>query len=45
VYKWRDADGAWRITDEPPPRGVEYERLEYRSDTNVLPLVPDGNDD
>ncbi len=37
VYKWRDADGQWRITDTPPPAGVEYETLDYRHDTNVLP--------
>ena len=40
VYKWQDEQGNWQITDEPPPDGVEYERLEYHSDTNVMPLVP-----
>lgn len=37
VYKWRDADGKWQITDEPPANGVDYEVLDYRHDTNVLP--------
>ena len=40
VYKWQDEHGSWQITDEPPPAGVEYEQLEYQSDTNVMPLVP-----
>ena len=40
VYKWRNADGEWQITDHLPPAGVEYERLEYREDVNVLPVPP-----
>lgn len=40
VYKWRDEQGNWQITDEPPPAGIEYEQLEYHGDTNVMPLVP-----
>lgn len=40
VYKWRDASGAWHITDAPPPEGTAFERLEYQRDTNILPLPP-----
>jgi hypothetical protein len=40
LYKWRDGRGRWQITDTPPATGIEYELLEYRSDTNVMPLVP-----
>ena len=40
VYKWRNAKGEWQITDQLPPEGIEYERLEYREDENVLPLPP-----
>jgi hypothetical protein len=40
VYKWRNADGEWQITDHLPPQGVEYERLDYREDVNVLPVPP-----
>jgi hypothetical protein len=40
VYKWRNAKGEWQLTDQPPPAGVEYERLDYREDLNVLPLPP-----
>ncbi|MDH3900861.1 MAG: hypothetical protein OEU51_07430 [Gammaproteobacteria bacterium] len=40
VYKWRNTEGEWQITDHQPPDGVEYERLDYREDVNVLPLPP-----
>jgi hypothetical protein len=31
-----------RITevDAPPPPGVDYQRLDYRGDENVLPVPP-----
>ena len=38
VYKWRDAQGNWQITDRPPP-DVEYEMKEYRSDENIVPSI------
>ena len=40
VYKWRNTKGEWQITDQLPPEGVEYERLDYREDENVLPRPP-----
>ena len=40
LYKWQDTNGAWQITDKPPTTGTKYELLEYRSDTNAMPLVP-----
>ena len=40
VYKWRDADGVWQISDEPPPQGTKFEKLEYVNDANVVPSVP-----
>lgn len=40
VYRWRDAQGAWHVTDRPPPEGTPHERLEYGHDQNVLPLPP-----
>lgn len=36
-YKWRDAQGEWHFTDEPPPAGTPYETLEYREEVNILP--------
>ena len=40
LFKWRDASGNWQITDQLPAEGVDYERLEYRDDVNVLPRPP-----
>jgi hypothetical protein len=40
LFKWRDAGGNWQITDQPPPDGIDYEKLEYREDVNVLPRPP-----
>ena len=40
VYKWRDANGTVHITDEPPPEGTEFEKLEYQNDANVVPSLP-----
>ena len=40
VYRWRDADGVVQITDEPPPEGTKFEKLEYQNDANVVPSVP-----
>ena len=44
VYKWKDSEGSWQITDRPPADGIEYQVLEYRSDTNIMPLVPRDED-
>ncbi|UCE76765.1 MAG: DUF4124 domain-containing protein [Gammaproteobacteria bacterium] len=38
LYKWRDKQGVWQYTQDPPPAGVPYEEVEARSDVNVLPL-------
>lgn len=40
LYKWRDAKGTVHITDEPPPEGTKFEKLEYQNDANVVPSVP-----
>jgi hypothetical protein len=37
-YKWQDADGVWQYTQTPPPEGTPFERVEARTDVNVLPL-------
>ena len=37
VYRWKDKQGQWQITNTPPPQGIKYETLEYRKDTNVIP--------
>lgn len=38
LYKWRNAQGVWQYTQNPPAEGVAYEKVETRSDVNVLPL-------
>lgn len=38
LYKWQDSQGVWQYTQDPPPEGVAYEKIEARSDVNVLPL-------
>lgn len=38
LYKWRDKQGVWQYTQDPPPSGVPHEEVEARSDVNVLPL-------
>lgn len=39
MYKWKDADGQWQISDRPPDAGIQYEVLKYSSDTNVMPSL------
>lgn len=43
AYKWKDEDGNWQITDEPPPEGISYQTIEVRSDVNILPSLKQGN--
>jgi len=37
VYRWKDKQGQWQITNTPPGKGIKYEIVEYRKDTNVIP--------
>jgi hypothetical protein len=39
AYKWRDANGSWQITDQPPPGNIPYETVRVRSDVNILPAL------
>ena len=41
VYKRKDAKGNWYYSNQPPEEGEEAEKIIYRSDTNVLPPLPD----
>ena len=38
LYKWQDKQGVWQYTQDLPPKGVPYKKVEARSDVNVLPL-------
>lgn len=37
VYKWKDKNGEWHFSNQPPPEGVAAEITIYRSDVNVMP--------
>ena len=41
AYKWQDEHGSWHVSDQPPPDGTPYQTITVRSDTNVMPLVPE----
>lgn len=43
LYKWRDDQGRWQITDTPPTDRA-YEAVRVDPDTNVLPagVDPEG---
>ena len=44
LYKWKDAQGRWNVTDQPP-EGRPYEAVQIDPDTNVLPAgVPPEQD-
>ena len=38
AYKWRDAEGVWQYTTEPPPPGTAYEKVQVSHDVNLMPL-------
>lgn len=41
VYKRKDTQGNWYYSNKPPEKGEEAEEMTYRSDTNVLPPLPE----
>lgn len=43
VYKRKDSQGNWYYSNEPPKEGEEAEEMTFRSDTNVLPPLPEDN--
>ena len=45
LYRWKNANGEWVASSEPPPAGVEFEALSYRHDTNLMPAVIVEDDD
>lgn len=44
LYKWKDAQGRWNITDKPP-EGRPYETVTVDPKTNVLPAGAAPEDD
>ncbi len=41
VYKWRDSNGVWQISNTPPADGTPYTEQEYLHNTNVVPALPE----
>lgn len=39
VYKWKDANGDWHITDTRPQSGVQYIEQEYLHRAHVVPRI------
>ena len=37
LYRWRDHNGQWQLSDKPPADGIKYEVVEYHKDANVIP--------
>jgi len=44
AYKWRDKKGNWQLTDQPPPEGTPYEKLEAHSEANIMPSLKSAQD-
>ncbi len=40
VYKWRDKQGNWHVSNAPPAKDQAVEVRDYRSDQNIMPLPP-----
>jgi len=39
VYKWKDSNGSWQFTSEPPPQGMTFSSTVYDSNMNVIQAV------
>ena len=39
IYKWRDTEGQIHFSNEPPPDGVLFERVEVDPNANSIPAV------
>jgi hypothetical protein len=37
LYKWKDPQGQWHITDKPPAKGIEFEKVVVDPNANVVP--------
>ena len=39
LYKWRDEKGQLNYTNDPPPKGIKFEKIILDSRTNVIPSI------
>jgi len=37
VYKWKDSDGNWQVSNTRPPSGIVYTEQEYLHNSNIVP--------
>ena len=37
LYKWKDPEGQWHVTDKPPAKGVDFEKVVVDPNANVVP--------
>ena len=44
LFKWKDTDGNWQISNTPPANGIPYTEQEYLHNTNIVPPLPDGKE-
>jgi hypothetical protein len=40
LYRWQDSEGGAQFSNEPPPEGVAYQRVEVNPDANLLQAPP-----
>lgn len=39
VYKWKDENGSWQFSSEPPPKGLTFSSTVYDQNMNVIQAV------
>ena len=37
LYKWKNNEGEWQITDKPPRKGITYTIITSQDQVNVMP--------
>lgn len=45
LYRWQDSEGGVQFSNEPPPEGMAYQRVEVNPDANLLQAPPPAVDD
>jgi len=37
LYKWKNGDGEWQVTDKPPAKGIPYTSVSSQDQMNIMP--------
>ena len=40
LYKWKNKQGEWQITDMPPRKGISFTTINTQDQVNVMPSLP-----